>query len=229
MKAPVLIILLIFGCLFSSNGQVRILFDATKAESASNADWVIDADQHNLDWYSPIGVNTGGNESNAQRIPTPAQSTITSSTPETYWAGSLSAWGIDCVKQGYNVETLPYGGHITYNDANNVQDLSNYKVFIIDEPNIRFTAAEQTAILQFVQNGGGLFMVSDHDQSDRNSDGWDSPNIWNDFMGSHSNPFGITFDLLNISPHPTNISVFILSHPFLYLILKPRPPSFGLR
>jgi hypothetical protein len=77
---------------------------------------------------------------------------------------------------------LPYNGNITYGDSSNSQDLSNYKVFIVVEPNIKFTASEKTAMLSFVANGGGLFIVSDHNISDRNNDGWDSPAIWNDFL-----------------------------------------------
>ena len=164
---------------------VRILFDATKAETAGNADWVIDADVAN----SP------------QRLPTPAQSTITTNTPETYWTGALSSWGIALAQRGYAVETLPGSGRITYNDATNPQDLSHYAAYIVDEPNIRYTAAEKAAILSYVRGGGGLFMISDHNMSDRNGDGWDSPNIWNDLMASASpaDPFGFTFDLNNIS------------------------------
>ncbi|MEI6852553.1 MAG: T9SS type A sorting domain-containing protein [Bacteroidota bacterium] len=184
------------------SAQVKILFDATKAESAGNADWVIDADQHNLYWTNTGTATTTGNEANAQRIPTPAQSGITSSTPETYWLGGLSAWGVDMVKKGYTVETLPYGVPITYNNSSNVQDLKNYKVFVVCEPNISFTAAEKTAIVQFVQNGGGLFMISDHTISDRNNDGVDSPMAWNDLLTNNTvqnNPFGISFDLVDVS------------------------------
>ncbi|MDO9255812.1 MAG: T9SS type A sorting domain-containing protein [Bacteroidales bacterium] len=173
----------------SLQAQIKILFDATKAETASNADWIIDADQ------------TLNGEANAQRYPTPDQSTVTASTLESYWKGGISSWGIDLVKKGYWVETLPIGGKITYGTASNLQDLSNYKVFVVCEPNILFTAAEKTALMQFVQNGGGLFMVSDHDISDRNNDGADSPFIWNDFMSTNSvkaNPFGITFDYEDI-------------------------------
>jgi hypothetical protein len=68
-------------------------------------------------------------------------------------------------------KTLPYNGKITYGDSSNVQDLSNYKVYIIDEPNLKFTTAEANAFVNFVNNGGGLFMISDHDISDRNGDG----------------------------------------------------------
>lgn len=189
------------------NAQVKILFDATKAETAGNADWVIDADQHNLD-YNPGPLPNQGSESNAQQFPSPAQSGVTASTAETYWSGGISAWGIDCVKKGYQVETLPYNGSITYGLASNAQDLSKYKVYIVCEPNIPFTSAEKTAILNFVQNGGSLFMISDHDQSDRNGDGWDSPAIWNDLMNNNTvqaHPFGFSFDLQDISGTYTNI------------------------
>jgi hypothetical protein len=42
-------IILVLGLLISVSwqAQVKVLFDATKAESAGNADWVIDADVHN--------------------------------------------------------------------------------------------------------------------------------------------------------------------------------------
>ncbi len=169
----------------------KYLFDATKAETAGNADWVIDED--------------GGTP---QSIPTPAQSTVTSTTPETYWTGAISSWGIALVKLGHTVETLPATGSITYGNAGNPQDLSNYNVFVVDEPNIRFTTAEKLAILSFVNNGGGLFMVSDHTGSDRNGDGWDSPAIWNDLMTNNTlvnNPFGFSVDLTNISEISTNV------------------------
>jgi hypothetical protein len=169
--------------------QVKILFDDTKAEQAGNADWVI------------------SDSSSPKQIPTQPQSGITTSTAETYWTGAISAWGIDCVKQGYYVETLPPSGSITYGNSSNSQDLSKYQVFIVCEPNTQFTATEKTAIMNFVKNGGGLFMVSDHTISDRNNDGWDSPAIWNDFLTTNSiqaNPFGISFDLANISETTTN-------------------------
>lgn len=185
-----------------TTAQVKILFDATKAESAGNADWVIDADTHNLGFSSGPAVAGSGSESNPQRIPTPLQSTITASTPETYWNGSLSYWGIDCVKQGYTVETLPYNGQITYGIASNAQDLSHYKVFVVDEPNILFTATEKAAIINFVQNGGGLCIISDHTISDRNNDNVDSPQVLNDLLSNNTvqnNPFGIAFDYVDIS------------------------------
>ncbi|QJX46783.1 hydrolase [Hymenobacter taeanensis] len=173
-----------------TTGGKKFLFDGSHAELAGNADWVLDVDN---------GV--------AVRYPSPAQSGITSSTPETYWTGAISAWGVALVKLGHSVEQLPAGAAITYGNSSNVQDLSNYSVFVVDEPNTVFSAAEKTAILQFVQNGGGLFMISDHDISDRNNDGWDSPAIWNDLMQNNSvkaNPFGFSVNLDNVVENSTN-------------------------
>ncbi len=188
--------------------QQKILFDATKAETAGNADWVIDADQFNLGYSDGNPQVNAGNEANPQRFPSPDQSNITAATTESYWTGALSSWAIDLVKQDFEVETLPYNGQITYGNNSNPQDLSNYAVFVVDEPNIQFTDAEKTAILQFVYHGGGLFMISDHDVSDRNHSGIDSPHIWNDLMQNNTfqkNPFGISFDYLKFDDKTENI------------------------
>lgn len=188
---------------------IKVLFDASSAEMAGNADWVMDADVFNLGANSSGAMVTGaGNEANPQRYPTPSQSNITSSTSETYWKGALSYFAVDLVKQGFGVETLPYNGLITYGVTSNTQDLTNYKVFIVDEPNIRFTTSEKTAIMNFVKNGGGLMMISDHTVSDRNNDGWDSPAIWNDLITNNTiqnNAFGFVFDLQNFSQTTSNI------------------------
>ncbi len=189
-----------------------ILFDNRKAETAGNADWIIDADLHNLNFPTSGTISTAGTESNAQRIPTPAQSGITATTSETYWNGALSALAVDMAKRGYRVESLPYSASLTYGNSSNVQDLSNYKVYVVCEPNIVFTAAEKTAILNFVKNGGGLFMISDHSVSDRNNDGWDSPKIWNDLMKNNTvqaNPFGIEFDTASGSGNFSGTFAFV--------------------
>lgn len=170
---------------------IKILFDNTKGEQSGNADWVI------------------SNATKPTQIPTPAQSGITSTTAGTYWVGAISSWGVDCVKQGYTVETLPSSGQITYGSSSNTQDLSKYQVFVVCEPNKVFSATEKIAILNFVKNGGGLFMVSDHNISDRDGDGWDSPHVWNDLMNNNTqliNPFGITFDLVNLVTPSTNMA-----------------------
>jgi hypothetical protein len=173
----------------SAWAQTKVLFDAMHAQTAGNADWVLDEDV--------CGT--------AQRYPTPAQSGITATTAETYWGGAYSAFGVALVKKGFQVESLPTGSRITYGDTTNAQDLKNYKVFILPEPNIRYTTAERSAIQAFVRNGGGLFLIADHWNSDRNNDTWDSPEIMNDLMvgvswGLHFQVEGETDNWFNDNP-----------------------------
>src|SRR4051812_6882342 len=85
--------------------QKTILFDAMHAQTAGNADWTLDE-------------NTCGT---AQRLPTPDQTGITSSTAETYWSGGFSAMGVDLVKKGFHVESLPIGSRVTWGDGTNAQ------------------------------------------------------------------------------------------------------------
>ena len=205
------VLILLIAMAFSPRVRAAsFLFDATKAEMAGNADWVIDADAHNLKVSAASDgsgtPNTTGNESNPQRYPTPDQTNVVASTAETYWQGALSAWAIDLVKNGHHVETLPYNGRITWKDGSNVQDLTNYNVFVLCEPNIYFTTAEKTALVNFVKNGGGLFIVSDHSVADRNNDGSDAYQVLNDLMTNsvQNNPFGIHFNGDNISVTSSN-------------------------
>ncbi|MGA8247155.1 MAG: hypothetical protein WB797_09635 [Nocardioides sp.] len=158
----------------------HVLFDNTSAETAGNADWIISTSQPD-----PLAQD-----------PDP--------TGESSWTGALSAWGVALQQTGdYSLATLPASGRITYGDSANAQDLSHYDEFVLPEPNILFTAAEKTAIMRFVQAGGGLFMISDHNGSDRNNDGADSVEVLNDLMTDNSvdsaDPFGLSIDRLDIS------------------------------
>ncbi|MCW2887060.1 MAG: hydrolase [Streptosporangiaceae bacterium] len=165
----------------------RVLFDNSKAETAGNADWII-----------------------STSIPDPTAQKASPSV-ETDWTGALSAWGVALQKTGnYTLATLAAGKTITYGDASNAQDLSKFDEFVLPEPNVLLSAAEKTAVMRFVQNGGGLFLISDHTGSDRNNDGSDSPKIINDLMTNNTvdstDPFGFSVDLLNISSnYPTAI------------------------
>ncbi len=136
----------------------KVLFDNLKGETAGNADWIIDTDQP---------------------LPIPDQSTVTAGTARTYWLGAISSWGIDLVKRGFQVATLGSGYPISYGNAANAHDLSKYDVFVLPEPNSPFSAAESIAIFNYVRDGGGLIVVTDHNASDRNGDGWDSPEVYN--------------------------------------------------
>lgn len=164
----------------------NVLFDASHGETAGNADWVISTSQPD-----PLAQNANP-------------------TSETSWTGAISAWGVALQKTGrYSLKTLPTGGRISYGDATNAQDLKNFNSFVLPEPNVVLSAAEKTAIMTFVKNGGGLFMISDHTVSDRNNDGWDSPAILNDLMTNNSvdstDPFGYSIDLLNIATENPNV------------------------
>jgi hypothetical protein len=158
----------------------RVLFDNTKAETAGNADWIISTSQ-----------------------PDPLQQDSTPQS-ETDWTGALSSWGVALQKTGqYSLDTLPSGNTITYGNTSSALDLSHFDAFVLPEPNIRLSSAEKTALMQFVQNGGGLFLISDHTGSDRNNDGWDSPKIISDLLTSNgvdnTDPFGFSVDSLNIT------------------------------
>ncbi|GHJ47149.1 hypothetical protein Cs7R123_44910 [Catellatospora sp. TT07R-123] len=158
----------------------RVLFDNSKAETAGNADWII---------------GTGIPDPTTQN-PNP--------TSETSWTGALSAWGVALQRTGaYTLATLAAGKTITYGNTANAQDLANFDEFVLPEPNVLLSAAEKTAVMKFVQNGGGLFIVVDHTGSDRNNDGADSPKVINDLMTNNSvdstDPFGFSVDLLNIA------------------------------
>lgn len=163
------------------------LFDNAHAETAGNADWEIDTHQP---------------------IPSPPQSGITANSPGTFWIGAISSFGVDLVKRGYTVETNT--GTITYGNASNPQDLSNFDVFIVPEPNTLFSSAEVTAILNYVHDGGGLLAISDHSGSDRNNDGADSPVIWNAVDPTHALwgvHFGVSTDANNnITQTSTNVA-----------------------
>ncbi|MEV6211716.1 hydrolase [Kitasatospora sp. NPDC051914] len=157
----------------------RVLFDNSKAETAGNADWIISTSQPD-----PLAQNA-------------------SPSTEKSWTGALSAWGVALQKAGgYSLKTLPAGSTISYGTGAAL-DLANFDTFVIPEPNIRFSSAEKTAIMRFVQNGGGLFLISDHSNSDRNNDGWDSPEIINDLFTSNgvdnTSPFGFSVDVKTIS------------------------------
>lgn len=176
--------------------QIKVLFDNAHAETAGNADWIISTSQPN-----PFNQDS-------------------SPTSETDWTGAISSWGVSLAqyRTDYYLDTNPSGRALTYGSSTNAQDLSHYQVVVIPEPNTAFTAAERTALMTYVKNGGGLFLISDHDQSDRNNDGVDSVDIINQLFSSNgvdnTNPFGIAVDYKNISNEDTsNLGSGASTHP----------------
>ncbi|OAH12925.1 immune inhibitor A peptidase M6 [Streptomyces jeddahensis] len=124
-------------------------------------------------------------------------------TAETDWTGALSSWGVALQQTGdYSLKTLPSGSTITYGTSSAL-DLQNFDTFVLPEPNLLLSASEKTAVMRFVQNGGGLFVIPNHSGADRNNDGYDGVEVVNDLMSNNSvdstNPFGFTVDSLSIS------------------------------
>lgn len=157
----------------------RVLFDNSKAETAGNADWIISTSQ-------PDPLNQNANP-----------------TTETSWTGAISAWGVALQKTGrYSLKTLPSGNTITYGGSGSL-DLANFDEFVMPEPNSPLSGSEKAAIMRFIQNGGGFFLIVDHTASDRNNDGWDSVRIANDLFSNNgvdnTDPFGISVDVNNIT------------------------------
>jgi hypothetical protein len=173
----------------------RVLFDARHGQTAGNADWIVDADSSEQEWLNFRCVSRSFHHS-GQRLPTPPQSTIGPDTPETVWDGGISAWAVDLAKDAlrpgrgrdWTIEQYPWNApEMTFGDPTNPQDLANYDVLILCEPNVLFTDAEAQAIREFVASGGGLFLCADHETSDRNCSGGaaevhDSPFILNRLM-----------------------------------------------
>lgn len=113
------------------------------------------------------------------------------------WTGAYSDYGLALRNMGYQTIILT-GSSITANQ------LANVDVLIIPEAQDPFTTTEKTAILNFVNTGGGLFLIADHDGSDRNNNGWDSRRVYNESLSSGTN-FGITFDANSLYADPTSL------------------------
>jgi len=152
----------------------KILFNHIKHEDGgTSAEWVIC--------------------SASEPIPSPANP-----SSEASWNGGISAFGFDLYKAGYAVETLPPGGRITYGDATNTQDLSKYAAYVLPECYVYFTAAEKQAIYSYVQNGGGLLVIGNHQGASRVTSSvpgsTDAFTVFNDLVSVNGgNPYGFTF------------------------------------
>ncbi|MFA5479359.1 MAG: hypothetical protein WC002_00675 [Candidatus Muiribacteriota bacterium] len=97
----------------------------------------------------------------------------------------------DIERMGFEVNSLDIGP-IKY------EVIKNFDILIIPEPNNPFTKQEINDIIKFTREGGGLFLIADHYNSDRNNNGWDSVLIYNEF----TEVFGFTFDKKTFSDAP---------------------------
>lgn len=136
--------------------------------------------------------------------------------------GAYSSFAGALRGRGYTVASLT-GSSVT------AASLSGAKVLVIPEPQRPFSDAERAAISQFVQNGGGLFMISDHRSSDRDNDGWDSPEVFDGWDGrTPSSPaanlrrsldsaglFGLRHSFASSFSDPVYTATPTASHPIL--------------
>lgn len=150
-------------------GPFRILFDAAHQNSVGNADWVLDS-------HAPLLL--------------PAHP-----TSETQWSGGISAWGFDLHTSGrYDVGQVPSGTALSFGGGG-PGDLSGFDVFVSDEPEAAFSDAEQTALMQFVGAGGGIFFVADHSGAKRCSSCVEAWRVINAFLvTAGGDAFGVRFD-----------------------------------
>ena len=118
-------------------------------------------------------AGTDGNWRVDDNHPTPLPATPTS---ETSWNGQLSSWGYELYLAGHTIRS----NTAFFTTAL----LADVDMVVIVEPQNTFSAAEITALGQWVHAGGSLFVVANHNGSDRNANGWDSASI----LGGYSVP-----------------------------------------
>lgn len=97
--------------------------------------------------------------------------------------GGFSDFANALAQDGYFVKELRKDGPFTYDD------LKDYNVFVVAEPNIPFKTSEQAAMKQYVEAGGSIFFIGDHYNADRNKNRWDGSESINGYRrGAWDNP-----------------------------------------
>lgn len=119
-------------------------------------------------------AGTEGNWRIDDNAPLPLPSNPTS---EAAWSGQLSSWAYELYLRGHTLRSS--------NAPLDASVLAGVDLLVIVEPQNPFTAAEIAAVGSFVYNGGSLFVVANHNGSDRDSDGWDSPSIFGGYSVPH--------------------------------------------
>jgi len=92
------------------------------------------------------------------------------------------------------------GCRIKSHDKGPISDeaLKGVNIFVTAEPNSKFIPREIAALNKFVDHGGSLFLISDHDGADRNRNGWDAVRVLNELKDFT----GLLFKNLWFSEHP---------------------------
>ncbi|HOO76820.1 MAG TPA: hypothetical protein PLI51_07185 [bacterium] len=93
--------------------------------------------------------------------------------------GDYSDWAWQLFELGYTVDAVGDGQTASTLTAG---DLSGVDVLVMGEPQTDYSASEKTTIETFLEDGGSLFFLANHLGSDRDHDGTDSWNVWNDSL-----------------------------------------------
>ena len=126
-------------------------------------------------------------------------------------AGAYSEM-VDMLKANdFKVESL---SKVTSGRAFTAELLKGYEALILAEPNNPYSKAECDLIVDFVKNGGGLFIVGDHGNADRDGDGWDAVRALNEFCPK----FGFKFK-----------GDMVYEAPVAGLINQDHPAMFGFK
>ncbi len=122
-----------------------------------------------------LAICTGANAANVIYDDTHGQ---TAGNADWIPAGAYSEM-VDMLKaNGFKIDCL---SKVTSGRAFTAEILKDYDGLILAEPNNPYSKAECDLIVDFVKNGGGLFIVGDHGDADRDNDGWDAVRALNEF------------------------------------------------
>ena len=114
----------------------------------------------------------------------------------TSWNGGISTWGTALMATGRYAVSQLSSGTLNFGQGG-AGDLSQYDLFISDEPELSFSSTESMALTTFAQSGGGLFLISDHNGAARCGtciQAWQVLNtLLNDSKGL-GGTLGVTFD-----------------------------------
>jgi hypothetical protein len=140
----------------NDNGKL-VLFDNSHFETAGNADWVIDG---GFSDFADALVEEGYTVREYRGI-------------DKNGDGAIRFYDD---RQSSNVDINE--ALITYDSINEAD------VFIMAEPNRPLRASEYAALKQFVDDGKGIFLISDHYNADRNKNTWDCTEVFNGYNRS---------------------------------------------
>ncbi|WEG11864.1 DUF6359 domain-containing protein [Pullulanibacillus sp. KACC 23026] len=104
--------------------------------------------------------------------------------------GGFSDFANGLKADGFTVAELDRPMPIDFSQpAITLDKLEQYDVFVLGEANIPFKASEQEAMKEYVEQGGSIFFIGDHYNSDRNLNRWDSGEVYNGFRrGAFDDP-----------------------------------------